>query len=62
MNQTNRRFQSQFNSLNWEMLLLQSRWQALQNQQTRLSLLDQFRQKGVTRSEYIGFQPVSRTF
>ena len=62
MNQTNFRVQSPFNSVNRGMLIMPGQQQAMSPYQMRLHLLNQFRQKGVVRSEYIGFQPVSRTF
>ncbi len=61
MNQKDVHLQGQFNSLNRELKQLQIRWQALQNQQTRLQMLEQFRQHGVICPRYIGFQPVSRS-
>ncbi len=59
-NPINHNVQSQFDALNRELAALQNRQRLLQNQQTRLNLLQQFQQHGVVRSDYLGFQPVSR--
>lgn len=59
-NPINHNVQSQFDALNRELAALQNRQRLLQNQQTRLNLLHQFQQHGVVRSDYLGFQPVSR--
>ncbi|MFZ0543989.1 MAG: hypothetical protein WAM60_01030 [Candidatus Promineifilaceae bacterium] len=56
----NNQIQTQFNQINRELDRLQSQRVILENQRTRLNLLNQFQQKGATRSDYIGFQPVSR--
>ena len=62
MNQTKFRYQSPYNSVNRGLQVVPDQQLALSPYQMRRHLLNQFRQKGVTRSEYIGFQPVSRTF
>ena len=57
---TNNQIQSQFEQINRELVTLQNRRVVLENQQTRLNILNRFQQKGVTRSDYLGFQPVCR--
>jgi len=56
----NNQIQAQYEQINRELAMLQTRRVVLENQQTRLNLLYQFQQKGVTRSDYVGFQSVSR--
>jgi hypothetical protein len=58
--QLNNQIQTRCDQINRELTALQSRRMMLENQQTRLNLLNQFQQKGVTRLDYAGFQPVSR--
>lgn len=52
--------QAQYEQINRELAEIQKRRDVLKNQQMRLNLLNQFRQKGVTRPDYVGFQPASR--
>ena len=58
--QLNNQIQTRCDQINRELTALQSRRMMLENQQTRLNLLNQFQQKGVTRLDYAGFQPASR--
>lgn len=58
--QHNNQIQTEFDYINHELTLLHNRRVWLENQQTRLNLLHQFQQHGVTRADYIGFQPKTR--
>jgi hypothetical protein len=58
--QPNKQIQTQFDHINRELTMLQNQRLTLENQQTRLKLLHQFQQQGVTRTDYIGFQPQTR--
>lgn len=57
LNRRNNRIPTPFENSNQELHMLEARRSVLQHYQTRLHLLAQFQQKGVTRSDYIGFQP-----
>ncbi len=57
LNPMNKRIRTQSESINRELVMLANRHAFWQNQQTRLNLLYQFQRLGVTRSDYIGFQP-----
>lgn len=58
--QLNNQIQARCDQINRELAALQNRRTMLENQQARLNLLNQFQKKGVTRPDYVGFQPVSR--
>jgi len=55
----NDQIQAQFDQITRELASLHHQRADLENQRTRLNLLHQFQQQGVTRVDYIGFQPKS---
>ena len=57
--QRNDQIQAQFDRITRELASLHHQRADWENQQTRLNLLHQFQQQGVTRTHYIGFQPKS---
>jgi hypothetical protein len=61
-NSINNHVQTQFDHVNRELAALHNRRQMLENQQTRLRLLRQFQQHGVTWPDYARFQPENPSY
>ncbi len=59
-NKTSQNLQAEYEAVCQALARLKAEETQLYNQQTRLNLMQQVQQQGVTRQEYAGFQPKSR--
>jgi len=59
-NKTSQTLQAKYDAVCQALARLKAEETQLHNQQTRLNLMQQVQQQGVTRQDYVGFQPQSR--